>query len=125
MSVFSGCDVYSGKRPYDYGTAIWVCSEPYMEYSVIEYSYGDEYYDYVTDLNIDNFKNEYDIVYSYGRTVFIWYKNGNSYETDCLLEGSCTFSKNRFTIVVNKEKDLLFNGKYDELVFIRKDTTNQ
>ncbi len=127
MGIFSGCDVYSGRRPYDYGAATWVCSEPYMEYCVTEYTYGGsvEYTDFIDVLKIENSDEEYEILFSYGDAAYIWKKYGNSYETDCLLTGSCRFSGKRFKIIVDKESDKLFDGKYDQLVFVRKEPANQ
>ena len=36
-----GCDPYVGKKPYNYGSSIWICEEPKITY-VIEMNYDEE-----------------------------------------------------------------------------------
>ena len=38
-----------------------------------------------------------------------------------LFHGTGKYSKTKFTIKVDTESDTLFNGKYDELVFVRQE----
>ena len=51
------------------------------------------------------------------------YKNIDSKEFtgNTLFTGTCKYSKTKFTIKVDTETDNLFDGQYDELVFIRQE----
>ena len=49
-------------------------------------------------------------------------KNGDEVtDTKLLFTGKCKYSKTKFTIKVDAESDILFNGEYDELVFVRQE----
>ena len=51
------------------------------------------------------------------------YKNIDSKEFtgNMLFTGTCKYSKTKFTIKVDTETDNLFDGQYDELVFVRQE----
>ena len=43
------------------------------------------------------------------------------YIGEIFLNGTCKFSETKFTVKVDTELDNLFDGRYDELVFVRQE----
>ena len=43
------------------------------------------------------------------------------YIGEIFLNGTCKFSETKFTVKVDTELDILFDGQYDELVFVRQE----
>ena len=121
-----GCDPYVGKRPYDYGDSIWICEEPKITY-VVEIKYNDELETDIPETYaktcIDGEELLFDLDFL-GSTSHAWeFKDYISKESIGIeyFHGTCKYSKTKFTIKVDKETDKLFDGKYDELVFVRKE----
>ena len=121
-----GCDPYVGKKPYNYGGSIWICEEPEITY-VVEMKY-----DEAQEMEIPE---TYAVALDHDKEVFFHlgflsdtvkareYKDIDSMEFtgNTLFTGTCKYSKTKFTIKVDTESDTLFNGKYDELVFVRQE----
>ena len=122
----SGCSLYVGEKPYNYGDSIWICEEPKITY-VVEMKY-----DEAQEMEIPE---TYAVALDHDKEVFFHlgflsdtvkareYKDIDSMEFtgNTLFTGTCKFSETKFTIKVDTESDTLFNGKYDELVFIRQE----
>ena len=122
-----GCNwnLFVGKRPPDYGDGVWICEEPKITYTVkMEYNEEEKM----------DIPESYAVTYINGNEVFLDFGFiGNAiriYELksvepkedtgETFLNGTCKFSKTKFTIKVDTESDILFNGEYDELVFVRR-----
>ena len=122
--VFCSCnfDPYYGKRPYDYGASTWVCENPSARFVV---NPEDEDYDTPQgeiQLNDDDIPFKLIFVTQTDQVFFVISKRGVSYDegyNDGGFEGDCVFSPEKFVIKVDKDTDTLFNGQYDELVFLR------
>ena len=116
-----GCDVFSETRPYDYGPSIWVCEDPYIRLEILESFYYEES---PSDLLVYTSSSDevYFMSFTYGGCCQIckYSKDGIWRDEDTLLEGECSFGKEVFTIKVDTTSDVLFNGAYDELVFVRE-----
>lgn len=122
-----GCNwnLFVGKRPPDCGDGVWICEEPKITYTV-KMKYDEE-----EKMDIPE---SYAVTYIDGNEVFLDFGFiGNAiriYELksvepkedtgETFLNGTCKFSKTKFTIKVDTESDILFNGEYDELVFVRR-----
>ena len=125
--ILSGCmcDPYAGKRPSDYDDAKWVCEEPNIWFEVNSdeeesyYPKGEIVYNNQTIQVVFKFVNQTNRVfinqYSYADAYRI---SGDN----CVFGGECEFSPEKLIIKIEKDTDTVFNGEYDELVFIRNDT---
>ncbi len=127
--ILSGCsDQYYGKRPYDYGFATWICEDPPAWFAV---SPDNEVPPRLNgEVILDGQKIRVDFRFIRGLDdVYIDFldyhvgEGANGYN-EALL-GHCTFSPEKLVIKVDKDSDRLFNGKYDELVFIRAFTGDE
>ncbi len=128
VSLFSGCnwDPYSGKRPYDYGDAKWICEDPLVWFEVD--TEDEEFYEPGGEATVDGEIMPVELVFVHQtKTVFISRYidpdaglTAEEYANRESLEGECLFFPEALVVRVNKERDTLFGGKYDELTFIRK-----
>ena len=110
-----GCNIdpYDGERPFDYGDAEWVCEDP-LAYFVIDAD-SEEYYSPRGEICLDDQLVEFQLIFVHGTDkVFL---NVTSRDVSGELNGECVFSPEKLIIIVNKETDTLFYGKYDELIF--------
>lgn len=122
--AITGCnyDKYDGKRPFDYGEAKWVCSDPNAWFYV--HPDAEDYHTPTGELTLDDkvidfkltFPPETDLVTITAET------NGNSKGFTLTTSGKCTFSPNEFTITIDKQGDEIFEGKCDRLVFVKENT---
>ena len=121
-----GCDPYVGKKPYNYGSSIWICEEPKITY-VIEMKYDESQEMEVPETYAVAMKHDKEVFFHLGflsDTVKAReYKNIDSKEFtgNTLFTGTCKYSKTKFTIKIDTETDNLFGGEYDELVFVRQE----
>ena len=117
-----GCDPYYNRKPYCFGPSVWVCEEPDIVY-IVESVYDEE-----EKMLIEE---EYAVLYRDGEEIFldlqfcneavVIYKKGiNDYEEGRLCSGVGTYSKEKFKIKLYIDNDILFNGEYEELVFVRQ-----
>lgn len=129
ISIFtiSGCnlDPYYGKRPFDYGTAMWVCENTSAWFIV---NPDDDNYYYPKGevvYNGQTIQVGFRFIHETNR-VFIDFLDSNDSsnisEYDQMLNGECIFSPEKLVIKVDKDTDALFDGQYDTLVFIRTPT---
>ena len=119
-----GCnyDLYSGKRPYDYGAAKWVCEEASVWFTVDPDA--KEYYSPEGEIQIGDqtkpcklfFIHQTDQV---SLTILKTERPNDNELYDGELEGVCTFSPDRLVIKVDTGNDTIFGGKYEELIFVR------
>ena len=122
----SGCDPYVGKKPYNYGSSIWICEEPKITY-VIEMKYDESQEMETPETYAVALKHDKEVFFHLGflsDTVKAReYKNIDSKEFtgNMLFTGTCKYSKTKFTIKIDTETDNLFDGQYDELVFVRQE----
>lgn len=120
LITFGGCvfatDFYYGKRPYDYGEATWVCESPDAWFIVT--SEDDENVVYPQgEINIGSETIKFTLSFGYGKDASFTDEND-----DMILFGICKFSAEKLIITVDKEKDKLFNGKYDTITFVRNES---
>lgn len=111
--LLCGCDPYINKQPWHYENSVWVCEKPHIIY------YANDSAKLLTDDN----EFIFDLTFS-ANSVDAWKYLGNGDETSdtkLLFNGTCKYSKTKFTIKIDKESDNLFDGKYDELVFARQE----
>ena len=129
-----GCDIFIYQQPSHYEGSIWVCKDPAITFYVSDSD--DSELPTSTEDSIKNIQNQCDYailetkdqtVYLsfnfHGRMLFVaqldeW---GKEKEGE-VLYGTCRYSKDQFTVTVDKETDQLFNGQYETLVFKRMET---
>lgn len=107
-----GCDPYANKQPWNYNGSVWICEQPYIIYSANETAktvIGDN--ELVFDLT---FRSNMVDAWEYTED------NDEIVGEKILFSGTCEYSDTKFTIKVDTDTDILFNGQYEELVFVRK-----
>lgn len=119
LVTFGSCviatDFYSGKRPYDYGKATWVCESP-NAWFIVNTSEEDENFIYPKgEIAIGNKTIKFTLSFGHGKVASFTDEND-----DAILLGTCEFSSEKLIITVDKETDTLFNGEIDTLTFIRE-----
>jgi hypothetical protein len=119
LITFCGCviatDFYSGKRPYDYGKATWVCESP-DAWFIVNTSEDDENFIYPKgEIAIGNKTVEFTLSFGHGKEASFTDEND-----DVILLGTCKFSSEKLIVTVDKEKDVILNGQYDTITFVRK-----
>lgn len=126
FSFLSSCnfDCYSGKRPYDYGLAKWVCEDP-DAWFVVDPD-ADDYYSPKGEMEINGEIQRIQLIFVNGTNrVFVELLDKNSSwitEYKSIIDGKCTFSPEKMIIEVYKDMDAILNDQYDELIFIRTAT---
>ena len=128
MSIVSGCCNWNPfvKHPYLYGDSVWVCENPKITY-VVEMKYDDEQemdmpQTYaVTNVNGKEILFDFDYLYENIIAYKVSDSDSNDSEGTDLFHGIGKYSKTKFTIKVDTETDNLFDGEYDELVFVRQE----
>lgn len=111
--LLCGCDVFAGKRPPDYPNSRWVCEEPRMEL------FTDERGNPVCVVGSGEDAQEYDVFFTPGDTLYLSIKDSVSSE-DFVFKGECTFGSEKMTVRVFADKDQLFHGAYERIVFFRQ-----
>ena len=128
ISVVSRCSNWNPfvKHPYLYGDSVWICENPKITY-VIEMKYDDEQemdmpQTYaVTNVNGKEILFDFDYLYENIIAYEVSDIDSNDFAETELFHGIGKYSKTKFTIKVDTETDVLFDGKYDELVFVRQE----
>ena len=124
LLFFCSCDPYVYKQPDACGDNVWKCENPEITY-VVKMEYSDEH---ETDIPVSyaiTSVNDEEITFYLrflGNTARAIELDKESMDQtgNILFYGTCKYSKTKFTIKVDTESDILFNGKYDELVFVRQ-----
>ena len=105
---------------------MWVCEQPKITY-VVEMKYDSEQemdmpQTYAVT-NVDGKEILFDFDYLYENVIAYEVSDidSNDFAGTELFHGIGKYSKTKFTIKVDTESDTLFNGKYDELVFVRQE----
>ena len=128
MSIVSRCSNWNPfvKHPYLYGDSVWVCENPKITY-VVEMKYDDEQemdmpQTYAVT-NVDGKEILFDFDYLYENIIAYEVSDSDSNDSEGteLFHGIGKYSKKQFTIKVDTESDVLFDGQYDELVFVRQE----
>lgn len=128
LLCLSGCNwkPFIGKRPPDYGDGVWICEEPKITYTV-KMKYDEEEKMDVPESDAVTYIDGNEVFLDFGfigNTIRIYQLESiesKEYKDETFLNGNCKFSETKFTIKVDTESDTLFNGKYDELVFVRQE----
>ena len=128
MSIVSRCSNWNPfvKHPYLYGDSVWVCENPKITY-VVEMKYDDEQemdmpQTYAVT-NVDGKEILFDFDYLYENIIAYEVSDSDSNDSEGteLFHGIGKYSKTKFIIKVDTETDNLFDGQYDELVFVRQE----
>lgn len=118
LITLGGCtiatDFYSGKRPYDYGEATWVCESPNAWFIVNSVEEDENFIYPKGEITIGNKTIKFTLSFGHGKGASFVDEND-----DVILLGTCKFSPEKLIITVDKKTDTLFNGKYDTITFIR------
>ena len=107
-----GCDMYAGSRPHNYRNTQWICNETDI---VIEVDANRELTCYVGS-------QRFYVHFNYGSGIFFFENDDPNVVNEPVLVGECKFGAQKF--VVSVDKDLLFDGAYPTLTFIRRDIRN-
>lgn len=119
LITFCGCvfatDFYGGERPYDYGEAIWVSESPEAWFYVNPP--GDRFSIFLKgEFVVGDETIKFTLSFGYSATASFTDEKDRD-----LLMGTCKYGPDKLVITVDKEKDTLFNGKYDTITFVRKE----
>ena len=118
-------DLYGGKRPYDYGDAVWVSSNPDIWFEI---GTGREQYHIPEGvMQLDDGKTiPFKLYFDHGTNLALFSArlNPKSPYNDCDLSGDCEFFPDKLIIHVNTKIDNVYGGRYETIVFVRqpKDT---
>ena len=104
----AGCDIYYNKQPDKYGE--WQCDKPLINYSEGRASAIIEDEEMLFELRFSGNVVHAIKLYEAESTAPVTY----------FFVGTCEYGKEKFVIKIDAESDVLFNGKYDELVFYRR-----
>ena len=118
-------DFYAGRRPTDFPLSKWISDSPNIWFEVPEIEENapppDPLYGKA------EFAGEtIDIQFFFDRGITMrGYKVDSNDQFVLLFEGSCYFEKEKVTVTIDKETDILFEGKYDEIIFVKKNVSSQ
>ena len=123
-----GCNwnPFVGKRPPDYGDGVWICEEPKITYTV-KMKYDEEQKMDIPESYAVTYIDGNEVLLDFGfignaiRVYELKSIEPKEYIGEIFLNGTCKFSETKFTVKVDTELDNLFDGQYDELVFVRQE----
>lgn len=130
LVLLSGCQYnpYSGKTPYELGEAKWVCEE-IDAYFVVDYDLRDPEGNQDTapegeiiingevhPIKLYFFLPTNQVSLEVLKSSFTHVPNDDIGE----LYGECDFSDTKFTISIDPERDTLFKGEYEKLIFLKE-----
>lgn len=114
-------DLYGGKRPYDYGDAVWVSSNPDIWFEID--TDREQYYIPEGVMRLDDGRTipfEIYFVHETNQALFSARLNPKSQYYDCDLSGDCEFFPDKLIIHVNTKIDNVYGGRYETIVFVRQ-----
>lgn len=128
LLCISGCNwnPLVGKRPPDYGDSVWICEEPKITYTV-KMKYDEEQKMDIPESYAVTYIDGNEVLLDFGfignaiRVYELKSIEPKEYIGEIFLNGTCKFSETKFTVKVDTELDILFDGQYDELVFVRQE----
>ena len=128
LLCISGCNwnPFVGKRPPDYGDSVWICEEPKITYTV-KMKYDEEEKMDIPESYAVTYIDGNEVLLDFGfignaiRVYELKSIKPKEYIGEIFLNGTCKFSETKFTVKVDTELDNLFDGRYDELVFVRQE----
>ena len=113
LACCCGCDPYTNRQPWHYENSVWVCENPHIIYTsdgTAKATVNDEEIVFRLDFRSSRCGGSKDI------------QQGNEIVKNVqVFTGACKYSKTKFTIKIDTETDNLFDGEYDELVFVRQE----
>jgi hypothetical protein len=110
-----GCDPWSGKRPYDYGKAIWTSDSPKGWFIVNTYEEDKNFIFPKGVFIVDNKNIKFILGFDYSNVADFVDENGVQ-----ILFGTCKYYPGRLVIKIDKTKDRIFNGMIEKITFIRE-----
>ena len=114
------------KQPFLYDNSVWKCKQPEISYFV-KTRYDEEQKTDISDDYAATFIDGKKVVMDFGflyNTIKVYElsdEDSKEFTGNTLFTGIGKYSKTKFTIKVDTETDNLFDGQYDELVFIRQE----
>ena len=114
------------KQPFLYDNSVWKCKEPEISYFV-KTRYDEEQKTDISDDYAATFIDGKKVVMDFGflyNTIKVYElsdEDSKEFTGNTLFTGTCKYSKTKFIIKVDTETDNLFDGQYDELVFVRQE----
>ena len=126
--LLPGCKSYLGKTPYDLGEAKWICEE-IGAYFVVDYDLRD--LEGNQDINPEGEMiingDAYPIKLYFFRptnqmSLVVLESSFTHVRNDDIGEfyGECDFGDTSFTIHIDPERDTLFKGEYEKLIFVKQ-----
>lgn len=117
--IFSGCILHQGERPTDYGPAKWISNDPNIWFEVLETDdkLGTNRMSPIGQIILGNRSIDFTMHFDGGITVYFYNADGKS---GLLFSGTCNFSIDNLIVKINKNKDTVFNGEIDQIVFKRE-----
>ena len=118
----TGCDPYNGKRPNDFTESTWICRERRLAITVSEELPASHVWAYAADSD----RRDIYVVFNYGSGMYFYDAPDGTEEGQStgespapLLEGKCSFGKQRMTVKISGDR--LFSGALigTELTFER------
>ena len=115
--IFTGCNYYDYELPTE---GIWVCEEPYIVYEVSSPTDTDS-----CTLTLHSIEVSSGDIYQMefiNRFVYITHlSSDDDYSSERVLTGTYTGDGYQcFSIIVDRENDKLFDGKYKKLHFVNQ-----
>ncbi|MCR5551937.1 MAG: hypothetical protein K6F19_02340 [Oscillospiraceae bacterium] len=120
----TGCDPYNGKRPNDFNESTWICREYRLAITVSEALPTSHVWAYAADAD----RRDIYVIFNYGSGMYFYDAPDGTEEAQNtgeppapLLEGKCSFGKQRMTVKISGDR--LFSGALigTELTFERVD----
>lgn len=129
LLITCACDPYSGKRPFDYGRATWICEE-YSIWFCVDMEQEDYYYPKgKIQLNGNIYFCKFYFIHQTNQVSISVYPLEYENISDAALDtnfmfgelhGECKFSEDSFVLFVDEARDTVFDGRVDQMIFVRQ-----
>lgn len=116
--LLTSCDPYVNQTPDNQLCSKWICEDPLIIYEIDRYGNGLAYTEIDGEIVYFNLGYCSCTVGASFNEPIVYDEFGNEGVVVCFT-GTVKYGKEKFVITINKKDDILFNGKYDKLVFNR------
>lgn len=110
---------YYDIRPENQDNTIWRSEDPDIYFIVPPET--SENRELRGEVILDGEKYEIDISMGIEKMKISVFDDKYKTENGIAIKGKCTFKKDRVIVKVDKESDIVFNGKYSEITFYKSD----
>lgn len=115
--ILTACDPYVRKYPINQFNSKWECQNPSFFYYVN--GYGENF----AEVEINGETKYFGFGFCSETADALKYELNEENQFiatgEIYFYGTGKYGKNKFTVIIDKETDKLFNGKYDKLIFKR------